>query len=97
MLRSSHPSKARADQLQHGMPGVPVGPPRKPAHPKLAVPTLGPLDGGLQTNSRQRQNPLKNSRQADQRHEQFEKIGQPAISNKLVDGPKADRANHDDD
>lgn len=40
-----------------------------PAHRKPAVPALGSLHTGLQTNSRQRQNPLKNGRQADQRHE----------------------------
>jgi hypothetical protein len=66
------------------------------AQRKPAVLTLGPLDAGLQTNSRQRQNPLKNGPQADQHHKQFEKIGQPAISNELIDGPKADRADHDD-
>ena len=77
-------------------PSVPAGPLRKPAHRKPAVPDPGSLDTGLQINSRQRQNPLKNSPQADQHHKQFEKIGQPAISNKLVDGPKADRADHDD-
>jgi hypothetical protein len=64
--------------------------------PKTRRPAPGSLDAGLQTDSRQRQNPLKNGPQADQHHEQFEKIGQPAISNELVDGPKADRADHDD-
>lgn len=73
-----------------------MAPLRKPAHQKPAVPALGPLDAELQINSRQRQNPLKNSPEADQHHKQFEKISQPAISNKLVDGPKADRADHDD-
>ena len=40
------------------------------------------------TNSRQRQDPLEDRRQADQHHEQFEKACQTAILDKLIDGPK---------
>ena len=44
------------------------------------------------TNSRQRQNPLKDSRETDQHHEQLEKICKSSIADKLVDGPEANRA-----
>jgi hypothetical protein len=54
-------------------------------------PRLKPID------SRQRQHPLKYHSQADQHHEQLKKIGQSTISNKLIYGPKADRANNDYD
>jgi hypothetical protein len=52
-------------------------------------PRLKPID------SRQRQHPLKDRPQADQHGEQLKKIGQSTISNKLIYGPKADRANND--
>jgi hypothetical protein len=48
-------------------------------------------------NSRQRQHPLKDRPRANQHHEQFEKICQTAVINKLFDGPKtncADDANN---
>jgi hypothetical protein len=54
-------------------------------------PRLKPID------SRQWQHPLKDRPQADQHHEQFKKIGQSTVSNELIDGPKADCANNDDD
>ncbi|MGO9005500.1 MAG: hypothetical protein ACLQIQ_17980 [Beijerinckiaceae bacterium] len=40
-------------------------------------------------NSSQRQHPLKDRRQAEQHDQQFEKVRQTTISNKPVDGPKA--------
>jgi hypothetical protein len=39
---------------------------------------------------------MKDRRQADQNHEQFEKICQSAIINKLIDGPKTNRADDND-
>jgi len=44
------------------------------------------------TNSRQRQNPLKDSRETDQHHEQLEKICKSSIADKLVDAPETNRA-----
>jgi len=43
----------------------------------------------LHTNSRQRQHPLKDRRQANQHHKQFEKICQTGFADKFIDGPKA--------
>jgi hypothetical protein len=53
------------------------------------------LATGLQpADSRQRQHPLQDGRQADQHHEQLEKVGKPSIPDKLVDGPEANCADH---
>jgi hypothetical protein len=43
----------------------------------------------LHINSRQRQHPLKDRRQANQHHKQFEKIRQAGFADKFIDGPKA--------
>jgi hypothetical protein len=59
----------------------------------------GRASGGAQrlqpANARQRQNPLKDGRQTDQHHEQLEKICQSRIAGKLVDRPKTDGTDHD--
>jgi hypothetical protein len=47
--------------------------------------------------SRQRQHPLKDRRQADQHHKQFEKVCQASFPDKLINGSKtncADDANN---
>ncbi len=46
----------------------------------------------LHINSRQRQHPLKDRRQANQHHKQFEKIRQAGFADKFIDGPKANCA-----
>jgi hypothetical protein len=48
-------------------------------------------------NSGQRQQPLQDRCEADQHHEQLQQVCQSAVSDKLVDGPKADRAHDDGD
>ncbi len=45
-------------------------------------------------NYSQRQHPLQDGCQADQHHEQLEKVGKPSIPDKLVDGPEANCADH---
>jgi hypothetical protein len=42
--------------------------------------------------SQQGQDPLKDRPQAEQHHEQFEKISQTAIGDELLNGPEADCA-----
>src|SRR5216684_912702 len=72
-------------------PRFAISPERKMTmRPSFAAPSLQPA------NSSHRQHPLQDRRQADQHHQQFEKISQPAIPDKLVDRPKTDRADHDD-
>ena len=58
------------------------------------MPTVDLAPGLQSTNSRQRQHPLEDSRQADQHHQQLEKVGKPSIPDELVDGPEANCADH---
>jgi hypothetical protein len=55
---------------------------------KWVMPRLKPI------NSHQRQHPLKDRPQADQYHEQFEKISQTTVINEFFDGPKTNCADH---
>src|ERR1700732_3931434 len=48
-------------------------------------------------NSRQRQHALEDRPQTDQNNEQFEKLLQATVIRKLVDGPKTNGADDDDD
>jgi hypothetical protein len=48
----------------------------------------------LHINACQRQHPLKDRRQANQHHKQFEKICQASFSDKFIDGPKTNRTDH---
>ena len=50
----------------------------------------------LIVDSCERQDALQDRAQADQNDQQFEKIGEPAVIGKLVDGPKTDRPDDND-
>jgi hypothetical protein len=46
------------------------------------------------TDPRQGQNPLKDRREADQNNKQLEKVCQARFPDEIVDGPKANCADH---
>src|ERR1700692_116385 len=66
---------------------------RKPADEGSKVISSTPR---LYINAEQRQNSLQDSRDADQHHQQLEQLRQAAISGKLVDRPKTDGADDND-
>jgi len=51
----------------------------------------------LEADAQCRKQPLQNCRQANQDHQNFQKIGEPPFANKSVDDPEANRANDADD
>src|ERR1700730_9384728 len=66
---------------------------RKPADEGSKVISSTPR---LYINAEQRQNSLQDSRDADQHHQQLEQLRQATVSGKLVDRPKTDGADDND-
>jgi hypothetical protein len=54
-------------------------------------------DAALNIDPGQWQHALQDGPEADQHHQQFEQLREPAVGGKAVDRPKADRSNHNDD